>query len=389
MKISYIHGPGDAFRTFLHWQRQSTDNSLIKQTYSGQFFDLVAELGAKGQVICVTPVGVSCDDRFSFVEVKRQSSAGLQYHIEEYKYAAAISRILSEYQADVVIISSDFPLHMAGLLPRRPVKILTLHNTFWQPYGRPSGLKEIVLNFARKISLRHVDMAVCVSAECQRQFSDIRRGAPVFSVIQIPRLTNRCAVQKTTPPRHILYVGRVEIVKGVQDLVHAFDIVRHRVPDARLTIVGDGDALELMNGLVSRLGLDGLVELTGRLDADGVGQSYAGADLCVCPTQWRFNEGLATVPLEAASYGVPTIMSRAVPAKEQFGSDAIIFDPGNVSDLAEKMLLALTDEAAYRNAQRDACESFARTMRDIGDWKQAVSACLNRIGNNGQSLVGP
>ena len=69
----------------------------------------------------------------------------------------------------------------------------------------------------------------------------------------------------------------------------------------------------------ARLEVETAIEFTGRLDANGVGKAHVAADLCIFLAQWSFDEGLASAPFEAASYGVPTVMSHSVPAKEQFG----------------------------------------------------------------------
>ena len=378
MRISYIHGPGDAFGTLVHWKANRADSRLIKQTYSGQFFDLITEIDGFGQVICVSHTEPTADPRFRFETVCRGRGAGIKYYIEEFRYARAVGDRITEFDPDVVLISSDFPSFAFDSLPRRPVKILSMHNTFWRPYGKPNGAKQKILNFARKISLRHTNLAVCVSMECQRQFEEVRSNLSVLSVIQIPRLTRNFQDDPDHLPKKLLYVGRVEINKGVEDLVYAFSEIKPEFPDITLKIVGDGSAFECIKRLVAQLDLERSIEFTGLLGAADVGRAYAESDLCICPTQWSFNEGLATVPLEAASYGVPTIMSHAVPAKEYFGEGSITFEPGNVKDLSSKIQNTIADSKTYQNARIDSRESFVRTMHDTGDWKSGINECLRR-----------
>lgn len=376
LRISYIHGPGDAFGTFVHWKANRSDSGIIKQTYSSQFYDLISDIDGVGQVICVTQTEPTHDPRFQFETVRRCNGSGIRYFVEEFRYARAVSVRIRDFGPDVILISSDFPSFAFDALPRKPVKVLSMHNTFWKPYGKPKGAKEKILNFARRISLRHTDLAVCVSLECQRQFEEVRSSSSAFSVLQIPRLTKNFGAASARVPERLLFVGRLEINKGIEDLVRAFNAIKPALPNITLKIVGDGGALECLKRLVARLNLEAAIEFTGRLGATDVGRAYADADLCICPTQWSFNEGLATVPLEAASYGVPTIMSHAVPAKEFFGEDSIVFVPGNIEDLASKMEQAISDIETYRRARVDAREAFIRTMHNVGDWKSGVSSCL-------------
>jgi glycosyltransferase involved in cell wall biosynthesis len=294
-------------------------------------------------------------------------------------YALAISALIKTFDPDIIILSSDFPSYFLDVLPSHSVKIISMHNTFWRPYGQPASLKNKIINVVRKLALRNTNFAVCVSSECQRQFQIIRSNPSVFSVVQIPRITEQFQEKSDISPRNMLFVGRIEIEKGIEDLIYAFRMLKHDLPDINLKVIGDGNALEYLRGLALTLGLKSDIDFTGRLNALEVGRSYAEADLCICPTHWSFNEGLATVPLEAASYGVPTIMSHAVPAKEQFGSGAITFEPGNIDDLADKIRYAILDERAFQNARKDARESFARTMADTRDWKAGIHSCLNKL----------
>jgi len=311
----------------------------------------------------------------------------VRYFLEEFLYAQRVGRIIKNFQPAVIIISSDFPTYYLDLLPSRPLKIISLHNTFWRPYGQPTGTKQIALNLIRKISLRKSYFAVSVSRECKRQFDKLRSNSVKLSAVQIPRLEERFIDGGQSTPRRLLYVGRVELNKGVTDLIEAFNLIMSSAPGITLKIVGNGTALDTCRDLTARLGVDGSVEFTGRLDADGVGKAYAESDLCVCPTRWSFNEGLATVPLEAASYGVPTLMSEAVPAKEQFGSDALLCEPGDIEDLAQKLAEVVTDSETYRRARCDARESFSRTMREVSDWKTGIYACLRQMPDLGSGPI--
>lgn len=381
MKISYIHGPGDAFGTFLQWKQNRADGGIIKQTYSSQFYDIISEIDGRGQIICTTPTEASLDIRFKFETISRKRASGIKYYLQELKYAFAISKKVGLFEPDIIIVSSDFPRYFFDILPSRPLKILSIHNTFWRPYGYPHGFKEWLLNRAEKFGLRNTNLAVCVSMECKRQFEAIRSPSSVFSIMQIPRLKENSSTNNDRNPENILFVGRIEFDKGVEDLIHAFSIVKREFPYLRLKIVGSGGALEKLKVLAVQLGLQAEIDFAGPLDALGVGKSYAEADLCICPTQWSFNEGLATVPLEAGSYGVPTIMSEAVPAKEQFGDGSIVFEPGNVKDLSNKIRHIISDKEAFKIASKDARESFSRTMREVGDWKSGIYACIEHANN--------
>ncbi len=379
MRISYVHGPGDAFGTFQHWRRGEDDPRLVKQTYSSQFFELVAEEASIGQLICLDPSGPSGDSRFVFETVKRTSASGLRFYREEYRYARAVGRKVSSFSPDVVIVNADFPLFALDVLQGSREIILSLHNTFWEPFGTPRGLKQRVFTELIRIALRRANYAVCVSEECRRQFISLKKNTRAEAVLQLPRFTTDSTEPRRGRVSKLLYVGRVEIEKGVGDLISAFAIVSDELPDLSLDIVGDGSALTELKKRVAELGIASRVIFQGRGDAALVAKAYKAADLCICPTQVTFNEGLATIPFEAAAYGLPTIMSRVVPAREYFTDNAIICQPNNPQDLAMKIRLVVLNADIYRAACEDATESLKSAMSVIPDWKAGVSSLLHKI----------
>lgn len=379
MKISYVHGPGDAYGTFLKWQAGNTDASINKQTYSGQFFDLITALDGQGQVICSTESGATGDPRFGFSTVPSSRKSGWRYYLGEMRYAFEVGQKLRAFDPDVIIISSDFPSQYFDLLPRKPKKILSIHNTFWPPYGSPQGTKARLLTSLTRRALRNINLAVCVSRECQRQFQDLRSGSETFSVVQLPRVAMEPLPRpekKDGAPKVLLYVGRVEQSKGVGDLIRAFKTAHEALGGISLKIVGDGGYLDRCRRLANELQISEHVSFTGRLDAHGVRRAYAEADFCVCPSRPEFCEGLATVPIEAAVHGTPSIISSAVPAKEYFAVNELVFTAGNSEDLAAKIRLALTSAEIQTKALADTRQSLKKMFAEHGDWKSGIVRCI-------------
>ena len=122
--------------------------------------------------------------------------------------------------------------------------------------------------------------------------------------------------------RLILFVGRIEPLKGIDTLLQA---IAHLDRDAdcdlgcdclSVAIIG-GDAsvpMEQMTGEMQRLhlmrsalGLDNLVAFLGKRDQDSLADYYAAADVLVMPSHY---ESFGMVALEAMACGTPVIASR-------------------------------------------------------------------------------
>lgn len=100
----------------------------------------------------------------------------------------------------------------------------------------------------------------------------------------------------------ILFVGRMEPVKGIAQLLSAMSMVAKEHPDARLLVVGKGS----LEGLAKEAEATGLVTVvTDFLSPQEKMLHYALADLCVFPSLY---EPFGIVGLEAAAMAKPAVV---------------------------------------------------------------------------------
>jgi D-inositol-3-phosphate glycosyltransferase len=107
----------------------------------------------------------------------------------------------------------------------------------------------------------------------------------------------------------VLYVGRIEPLKGLDILVEAVAQLESR--DARLLVVGgDAQAEAEIRRLEQRalaLGLHDRVRFVGVVDQAKLPAYYSAADVCVVPS---YSESFGLVAVEAMACGTPVIASR-------------------------------------------------------------------------------
>jgi len=110
--------------------------------------------------------------------------------------------------------------------------------------------------------------------------------------------------------RTILYVGRVEPLKGLDILLRAIALLNDG-DGANLLIVGGSPEkdveLERLNTLADNLDISDIVTFTGSVDQEHLPNYYNAADVFVLPS-WYESFGLAA--LEAMSCGTPVVVSR-------------------------------------------------------------------------------
>ena len=108
----------------------------------------------------------------------------------------------------------------------------------------------------------------------------------------------------------LLYVGRLEPLKGIDVLLKAASIMEHSANLKVLIIGGDDDQdqeLCRLKTLAEELNVSDKVIFLGRIEQNELPVYYNAADICVVPS---FYESFGLVALEAMACGTPVVASR-------------------------------------------------------------------------------
>ena len=108
----------------------------------------------------------------------------------------------------------------------------------------------------------------------------------------------------------ILYVGRLDSIKGIKSLIHSFISLISERKDCRLVLIGDGDFstyLKECNGYWD------LITFTGRLEKDQLYQFYQIADIGILPSM---HEQCSYTAIEMMMHGIPMIVSTSTGLNE-------------------------------------------------------------------------
>lgn len=157
---------------------------------------------------------------------------------------------------------------------------------------------------------------------------------------------------------YAVFLGNLELRKGVDVLLDAFEIVRGEVPDARLVLIGAPSfGWDRIAARHTDLLSSGPVTRTGYLPDGEAAALIAGARVLVYPSRY---EGFGLPPLEGMACGTPVIAANAGPLPEVLGPHARYVAPSDERALAHAMAEALTS-TPDRQAIADA-RAHARTF---------------------------
>ncbi|AZQ39043.1 glycosyltransferase family 1 protein [Streptomyces cyaneochromogenes] len=185
------------------------------------------------------------------------------------------------------------------------------------------------------------------------------------------QITPGVDVERFTPgppasarPRTVLYVGRMDRAspwKGIDVLLRAFAALSD-LPEARLRLVGSGDALAEHRALAERLGIIDRVEFTGRVPEDILLSAMRNAAVLVLPSRTAA-ESFGMVLVEAMACGTPVVGSDAggIPHVITDGVTGLLFPHDDPDALAAACRRLLRDgELADRLGGAGRCRAVER-----------------------------
>lgn len=148
--------------------------------------------------------------------------------------------------------------------------------------------------------------------------------------------------------RVVLTLARLNPRKGHDTVIKALPNVLQRVPDLHYLIVGKGDPGDLRQ-LADSLNVGDRVTIVSYVEDSDLPTLFNLADLYVMVSRWdevaREVEGFGIVYLEAAASGKPSIGANVGGARDAIddGVTGILVDPLSIDQLADAMILLLTD----------------------------------------------
>lgn len=285
--------------------------------------------------------------------------------------------VFRQYQFDIVLSvtpKAGLIATMAGLFARIPVRI---HWFTGQVWVTRQGIMRQILKMADS-SVAMLATHLLADSPSQRQFlidekigsankiSVIAKGS-ICGVNGLRFKPNSEARQQVFALHHIaddakvvLFVGRLNVDKGLRELAQAIPVVAAKVPNVIFLIVGPDEGNMVAH--IQQVAADWLSHIRFQGFTSTPELYMAAADIFCLPS---YREGFGSSVLEAAACGVPAIATRIYGLTDAVEEDVtgVLVAPQNSQALAQALiqLLINTEQCQMmgKQAQHRATTEFA------------------------------
>jgi D-inositol-3-phosphate glycosyltransferase len=249
-----------------------------------------------------------------------------------------------------------------------------------------------IMRFADRViaatTLEREQMQALYGADPAR-ISVVPPGVDLARFRRVPAAEAKARVGAPCEDQMILFVGRIQPIKGIDTLIRAVALVLAREPELRyntcLAIIG-GDAAGEQSGdaesgqsemarleiLRESLGMGDLVTFLGSKDQDTLADYYSAATVVVVPSHY---ESFGMVALEAMACGTPVIASDVggLSVNIAEGFNGYLVPAGDAEALADKLTLLMKHpslreylgDQAMRWAQRYGWSTIADEILEV------------------------
>ncbi|GAB4559203.1 MAG: glycosyltransferase [Anaerolineae bacterium] len=264
---------------------------------------LAEQQASAGHTVTVLACAPGLRSQIGTLNGVRVVKAGRLATVASMPISLSLPWILSRLTPDIAHVHSPFPLGETAnyLLGRARATVITYHSDI----VRQRGWLRLYGPLLRRV-LRAADCIIATSPrylETSPWLKDARDRCVVIPLgVDVNRFAPSADPRGAHRPSELLFVGRLRYYKGLDVLLQAMT----RLPEAHLTIVGDGPMRATWQAMASSLGISSQITWAGEVPDKALPGYYARSDLFILPAIARA-EAFGTVLLEAMASGLPVI----------------------------------------------------------------------------------
>lgn len=288
-----------------------------------------------------------------------------------------LRRLLARHPADAIISNygSDNVCLLAGRLARVPVRVVWHHTPTSQDrldFGKSSlRLRALI---ARKRWLYRLPTHFVVGSTHTREDLLETYGVPEGKIFLrrylLPDPQPQVAVAAEREPYRLVFTGRFHPSKGQEFLIRALPRLVAAFPELRVDFAGDGPTRPACEALARQLGVAEHCVFHGQVRH--LHDIFAMVGRAAATVASSLDEGFGLILVESLAMGAPAVASDIPPFRGILadGEDSLLFPPGDVAALGDRLIGLLGDPARREKmaaaARRNFLEKFSTERNAAG-----------------------
>ena len=375
--IYYAAVAGDIMGTYLRWKAGKVDERQTAFTYSGQFFDLCRRMGRRGVVSFPSPERMQVVDAEFSVRSRpfSQFGQGIWFYIYQLCRALWLFVDVTKSKASDVIVMDGvtFFFLLAPLAWSGRRVFLSIHTVLRREGVPQSRLQRVIAGFDAWFIKRYCAGCLVASPKIAAQLVALTGCRENLISFFRPTYDRRVFERFLPPdpdlrPLQLLYAGRIEIDKGVLDLLESFHALKEAGKNVELDYCGDGGALPSLREAIVKAGLSEAVRIRGHLNRSYLLDLLAKAQVVVVPTRRSFPEGLNQVVIEAVLAKRPVVTSSVCPAIDLVAPAVVEARPDKVESYTAALHQLFDDRKLFEQKVQAASRLGAEFFDTENGW---------------------
>ena len=253
-----------------------------------------------------------------------------------------------------LIHSNNFSPALAGSLISYFTKtphITTIHDIFsiydkkfWKKWAAQSNISNTnarLVPFFEKLMMRF--RFNCIHTVSDATKKDIQKMGVKKPICVIPNcIQDEVQIRTEQKNYQFVYIGRLVFYKNIEVILHAWNIVIKKFPDAKLVIAGDGPNKESLQELVKKLDMTQNIIFMGYVTVEQKSKLLAESNALLFPSTM---EGFGLVMLESLQQNRPVITSNIPPMSDiiENNKTGFLINPNDEKEWAEKIISIIKD----------------------------------------------
>ncbi len=282
-----------------------------------------------------------------------------------YSFFASIKALFGKY--DVLHYHAEGCCAMLWIphLFRKRI-VVTVHGLDWQR-SKWGGFATKYIKFGEKLIAKYADEIIVLSESVQKYFKEtynrdanfISNGVSKPTIREASIIKEKYNLEKDS---YILFLARIVPEKGLHYLLDAFEKVD---TSKKLVIAGGASHTnEYLQEIKDRVAKNEKIIMTGFVQGEELDELFSNCYLYCLPSDV---EGMPISLMEAMSYGKNCLVSDIEENTQVTGEFAYLFRKSDVSDLTEKLKIALNGQD--RKNEKDISEYILKKY----NWDDVVS----------------